>query len=215
MPRTAENPSVTSRLRNDILHGDLTPGMRLIELQLTDRYQVGRAAIRSAIVELGKEGLVTHEANRGATVRSLNLPEIIEVYEARSALEGLAAGYAATLATAEERDELRSLASRMRDSANDGNSTALKELGHELHDRISRMGRHRIARGLIAALLNRSRQFRDPERASMQSERVGQVLTEHLAIIDAIIQGNSDEAKCAIHHHIDSTIASLREEVLR
>ena len=103
----------------------------------------------------------------------------------------------------------------MRDSAKHGKSTSFKELGHELHDLISRMGRHRIARGLIAALLNRSRQFRDPERPSMGSERVHQVLVERLAIIDAIVEGNSDEASRAIQRHIDSTIAALRKETSR
>ena len=40
---------VSDLLRNDILSGDFAPGERLIELQLTERYGVGRAAIRSAI----------------------------------------------------------------------------------------------------------------------------------------------------------------------
>ena len=60
---------IADRLRDDILQGDFPPGERLIELQLTERYGVGRAAIRAARVELDAAGLVQREANRGATVR--------------------------------------------------------------------------------------------------------------------------------------------------
>ncbi|MGH9191388.1 MAG: GntR family transcriptional regulator, partial [Acidimicrobiales bacterium] len=53
---------VADRLRDDILKGAFPPGERLIELQLTERYGVGRAAIRAALVELDAEGLVQREA---------------------------------------------------------------------------------------------------------------------------------------------------------
>ena len=86
---------VSDLLRNDILNGDFPPGERLIELQLTERYGVGRAAIRSAIVELSAEGLVVHETNRGAAVRRVSIEEAIEIAEARGALESLLARRAA------------------------------------------------------------------------------------------------------------------------
>ena len=86
-----DNPSATDRLRNDILTGALPPGERLVELQLAERYQIGRAAIRAALLELDSEGLVRREANRGATVRRISLSDAIEITQARGALEGLVA----------------------------------------------------------------------------------------------------------------------------
>lgn len=97
---------VTEQLRFDILAGEFMPGARLIELQLTERYGAGRAAIRSAIVELSAEGLVVHETNRGATVRDIQIDEAIEIAEARAVLEGLIARRAAECATDDERTEL-------------------------------------------------------------------------------------------------------------
>ena len=97
MARTQPAESVTNRLRQDVLRGDFEPGTRLIEAQLTERYGTGRDAIRAAILELDKEGLITREANRGATVRELTLEEAISIYEARAALEGLLAQRALSL----------------------------------------------------------------------------------------------------------------------
>ena len=87
--------AVSELLRNDIVTGQFPPGERLTELQLTERYGVGRAAVRAAIVELSTEGLVEHETNRGATVRRVSLASAIEIAEARSVLEGLLARRAA------------------------------------------------------------------------------------------------------------------------
>ena len=42
---------MTDALRRDVLDGVFAPGQRLVELQLTSRYGVGRAAVRSALVE--------------------------------------------------------------------------------------------------------------------------------------------------------------------
>src|SRR4029453_9984594 len=100
---------VADRLRDDILRGALPPGERLIELQLTERYGVGRAAIRAALAELDSEGLVRREANRGATVRRISVADAIEITQARAALEGLVARLAAERASAAETAELRLL----------------------------------------------------------------------------------------------------------
>ena len=79
--------------------GTFPPGERLIELQLTERYGVGRAAIRAALVELDAEGLVQREANRGAAVRRISVAEAIEITQARAVLEGLIARLAAERAS--------------------------------------------------------------------------------------------------------------------
>ena len=87
----SENIEVATRLRRDILSGTFAPGARLVEAQLTERYGVGRAAVRAAFVELDAEGLIDREANRGASVRQIELDEAIQITEARAALESLIA----------------------------------------------------------------------------------------------------------------------------
>ncbi|MEM9175568.1 MAG: GntR family transcriptional regulator [Myxococcota bacterium] len=200
--------SVTDRLRQDILDGTLAQGMRLVELQLTDRYGVGRAAVRSAIVELAKEGLVVRETNRGATVRTITVDEAIEVYEARAALEGLMARHAAHEATELEREDLRALVPGMREAVETREATRFASLGRELHERVSHISRHRVARGLVATLRNQSRGH--PDRLSAIPERPQQSLAEHIAIIEAICSGDGDDAQRAVERHIQSIISALR-----
>ena len=83
--------SITDSIRAAILGGEFAPGVRLVELQLAERYGASRASVRGAISELEKEGLVDREANRGATVRRVSIDEALQITEVRGLLEGLAA----------------------------------------------------------------------------------------------------------------------------
>jgi len=210
MPKPARRPQpVTDRLRADILSGHFPPAERLVELQLTERFGVGRAAIRSAIVELTKEGLVTREVNRGASVRKISVEEAIEINEARAALEGLLARHAARHATDEERETLRALGEQMREAVASDDAVAYSDLNREFHSQIRTISRHRVARDLVAALRNQSahHQF----RLAIIPGRPTQSLPEHEAIIEAIASGDEVAAEAAMQRHISSVIDVLRK----
>lgn len=200
--------AVSDALRNDILNGEFPPGERLIELQLAERYRVGRAAIRSAIVELSAEGLVAHETNRGATVRRISLAEAIEIAEARGALESLLARRAAERATDAEREELAGIVADMRAAVADNRQTEYSELNRVLHRRIREISGHATAAELVGILRNRGahHQF----RLSTMPGRASDSLPQHAAIVDAIIRGDGDAAAEAMRVHLLSV-----QEVLR
>jgi DNA-binding GntR family transcriptional regulator len=192
--------AVGDSLRNDILNGEFPPGERLIELQLAERYRVGRAAIRSAIVELSAEGLVTHETNRGATVRRISIAEAIEIAEARGALESLLARRAAERATDAERSELAGILADMRAAVSANRHVDYSELNRLLHRRIREISGHATASELVAILRNRGahHQFRLATMPGRSSES----LPQHAAIVDAIIDGDGDAAAEAMRVHL-------------
>src|SRR3982750_85853 len=102
------------RLRRAILAGQFQPNERLVEADLTSRFKLGRAAVRTALARLEQDGLVEREPVRGARVRSLSLAEAIEILEARAVLEGLATRHAARRATPTDVAALRATLERMR-----------------------------------------------------------------------------------------------------
>lgn len=209
MDQPSNNTSVTDRLREDILGGVYPPGERLVELQLTKRYQVGRAAIRSAIVELDKEGLVTREPNRGATVRKVSVAEAVQIYEARSALEGLLARHAAINATEQDIDQLRSIIIRMKEAAEQKDPRTYSELNREFHREICRASRHEVTSNLVQTLRNQAEHH--PFRLAVVQGRPEDSLPEHEAIVDAIVEKNADAAEKAMVRHTSSTIDLLRQ----
>ena len=93
---------VFSRLQDDIVRGVSAPGSKGSETDLAGRYGVSRGPLREAIRRLESRKLLEREVHVGTRVASLSFDDLIEIYHVREALEGLAAGLAARLMTAEE-----------------------------------------------------------------------------------------------------------------
>jgi DNA-binding GntR family transcriptional regulator len=207
--KRAARQTVAERLRADILQGVFPPGERLIELQLSERYAVGRAAIRAALVELDTQGLVRRETNRGATVRRISVADAVEIAEARAALEGLVARRAAERATAADRKELRALVGEMQAAVEQDDKPGYSKLNRTLHATLPRIAHHRVADDLIANL--RDRGVHHQFQLSLMPGRASQSLAEHRAIVDAVVEGDPDVAESAMRAHLDSVIDALRQ----
>lgn len=82
---------VTVELRRRILAGQLSPGDRLVELQLASNLEVSRTPLRIAFGELEKEGLLERLETRGFRVRRVTLDEVAQAIDVRGTLEGMAA----------------------------------------------------------------------------------------------------------------------------
>lgn len=89
--------AVMERLRAEILAGEFKPGERLYEVPLSERFGVSRTPVRSALQALASDGLLEYSPNRGYSVRMFATTDIIEAYEIRAVLEGLAARRAAQI----------------------------------------------------------------------------------------------------------------------
>jgi DNA-binding GntR family transcriptional regulator len=85
--RVSTVDALAAALRGRILEGELAPGDRLTERDLTERYGVARHSVRAALRALAADGLVTIEPHRGAKIASLDEAAIRSLFELRAALE--------------------------------------------------------------------------------------------------------------------------------
>ena len=92
---------------DEIVSGVMPPGMKLNEPDLARRFGISRGPLREAIRRLEERQLVHCTPNAGARVVVHSPEEIIETYELREAIEGMAARLAALNMTDEEVVELR------------------------------------------------------------------------------------------------------------
>jgi GntR family transcriptional regulator, trigonelline degradation regulator len=97
---------VVGNLRNAIINGQFAPGARLVERQMCELLGVSRTLVREALRQLEAEGWVRILPNRGPVVISMTPEEVRELYEVRSALEGIAAFRAAERVTPKQLDRL-------------------------------------------------------------------------------------------------------------
>jgi DNA-binding GntR family transcriptional regulator len=78
-------------LRKEILAGRFPAGMRLKTEEVAETLGISRMPVRDALRQLHAEGLVVIRPNRGALVTRLTAKEVLEAFEIRAVLEGLAA----------------------------------------------------------------------------------------------------------------------------
>jgi GntR family transcriptional regulator of vanillate catabolism len=79
-----------ARLRERVLDGTYVPGSRLQEFALASDLNVSRTPIRDALRVLASEELLIYSPNRGYVVRDIGLQDVLDAYEVRANLEGLA-----------------------------------------------------------------------------------------------------------------------------
>lgn len=80
-----ENTTLSQRIAEEIAvrisDGKLTPGARLLEVELTKEFGTSRAPIREALFILEKEGIVERIPRRGVFVKKRPKKELIDLYE--------------------------------------------------------------------------------------------------------------------------------------
>ncbi len=91
MSEPDESAGVVNLIEHDIIFGRIPPGSRLIEDTLMARYGRTRHAVRQALVELERKAIVSRERNIGATVRSYDREQVLEIYQVREFLQRQAA----------------------------------------------------------------------------------------------------------------------------
>lgn len=86
---------IYERLKFDIITLQLAPGSKVSETRLSQRYQVGKAPVRSALFRLIHEGFIVSAPRCAHRVSEVTLNEVEQVFGLRKVLEPEAARLAA------------------------------------------------------------------------------------------------------------------------
>src|SRR5690606_38604461 len=100
-------------LKEQIMNGTLKPSQKLTETYLAKLCGVSRNTVKKALMMLERENLVEVEPNKGATIKSYTLEEIVNYLEIREVLEGLVARSAARNIGDEELAKLQDVFDQM------------------------------------------------------------------------------------------------------
>src|SRR5699024_2577705 len=92
---TAGRADVGARIRNDIFPGRISPGTKLRQAALAERYAVSRSPIREALRSLEAEGLVESRKYSGSVVAPSPVDDAEDLFEIRTVLEAATAKRAA------------------------------------------------------------------------------------------------------------------------
>lgn len=197
-------------LRQDLLHGVFAPGERLAMLALSTRYAMGASSVREALSRLSSEGLVERIDQKGFRVASLDWSELPVLLQTRCQVEGLALRDSIQRRTPAWEDGLVLLVHRLsktpRSLAPDKYviNPVWEELHAQFHQALLANCASRRLRQFCASLADDAYRFR--QLAASQNYAVRDE-AEHVAIFNACISGNEDEAVALLESHYRRTAA--------
>lgn len=188
-------------LRTDIVEGRIAAGSKLSEAELSTKYGVSRAVIREAISRLVSCHIVERKANIGARVVALTPEGLIELYQVRESLEGMAARLAAQNMTPAQIAELNTLLEQHAASVKDSQSYYQEAGDVDFHYRII-IGSHnsQLITLLTEGIYHLVRMYR--VQLGMAGPRVTTAFAEHQHIAQAIANRDAELAEMLMRRHI-------------
>ena len=108
MPRSVRE-KIYEAIRDEITYGELLPGERLTEKELSEKFKASRSTIRECLRQLETEALLTFATHRGFTVSKLSIKQVEEIYNLRGLLESYATRLTAERATPAQVTHLKKL----------------------------------------------------------------------------------------------------------
>ena len=189
---------VFESLREAIINGVLEPGERLMEIQLAEEMGVSRTPVREAIRKLELENFVVMIPRKGAYVAGVSHKDIAEVFEIRSALEGLAAGLAAERATEEEIKEMEKIL--LHHDREDMSLEDIVSTDTDFHALVYKASRNERLIQILENLRVQIQRFRTTSLSV--PGRLKDAISEHQAIVEAIARQDGEEAQVLATAHI-------------
>ncbi|MCI0916435.1 GntR family transcriptional regulator [Pseudomonas stutzeri] len=189
-----------------IVKGEIAPGSKISEPELARTYGISRGPLREAIHRLEGQKLLVRVPHVGARVVSLSHAELIELYEIRESLEGMACRLAAERMSEAEIDELRRvLDTHERDAAFQAGVGYYQQEGDfDFHYRIIQgSGNRTLTQMLCGELYQLVRMYRIQFSATPNRPR--QAFAEHHRILDAIADRDGELAELLMRRHIGAS----------
>ncbi|MBD3788307.1 MAG: GntR family transcriptional regulator [Sphingomonadales bacterium] len=198
-----QGQSAYRRLLDEIRSGALAPGARLREIELAERLGISRTPVREAIRQLESDGLVTHLPRQGATIRSLDHAEVVELYEMRAVLEGTAARLAARAASDLELAELAALNAEL--AAVPAGAQA-REINRIFHRTLIEAARNRFLIKAMSAL-QKTLLILGPTTLA-EPDRAVAAVAEHGAVLEALRARDGAGAEAAMRAHVEAALSA-------
>lgn len=203
--------AVAEGLRDAIFSGEVGPGVPLAEASLSERFDVPRPTVRSALMLLQHDGLMRREPNRSSYVPVLSHDDVVDLFAVRRMIE-----LEATRVLVD--DDIRPVAAQRALrflealTIDDGWDEVVRfdfALHQALVDAVESPRLSKIYQSVSAETRLAMTQLRDLYTAP---EEIAQ---EHRVMMDAIESGDRDRALEAVREHLDYSEQVLLDRLAR
>jgi DNA-binding GntR family transcriptional regulator len=201
---------VFARIEHAIVTGEFPLGSRLGEETLAARYGISRGPLREALRRLEGRGLVVRLPHAGVRVVALDRQDLIELYEIRANLEGLACRLATQRATEAELEGLEALLHQHAADARvrSGESYFQEPGAFDFHFAVAALSKSRRLEQLLCHdHYSLTRLFRF--HTSHKPDRALRAYDDHLRICAALRDRDGELAEMLMRRHVEAARREL------
>ena len=198
--RESEESAIYAKVHAAIVERRILPGVRLVEDQLAEVFDVSRMRIRAVLQSLAKTKVVTLHRNRGAVVAYPSVREAKEVFAARRLIEAALAPDIVAKADTKAIQRLKVHVKREKQGEAKPNRALELKTSHDFHTLLAEITGNRVVVEFLRELMTQSLLitaiYERPDVSSCSHEAHGQ-------LIRFIERGDAKGLAEAMRRHLD------------
>lgn len=201
---------VRHALREEIISGQLKGNQRIDVNHYSKKWDISTTPIRDAFKQLEIEGLLRVSPRRGVYVTEVDWKELKEIYEVRIAIECTAIRLATANIPSERAESALKGYLRARDASGEDRIDHLQAADFQIHElAMHYCGNERLQRlaESVHDLVRWSRQTLIQKLPRPYEDTLG----EHIAICEAVCDGDGARAAERMQLHLENTLRRIRE----
>lgn len=192
---------ILESIRDAIISGKITPGSRVSEPELADRFGISRTPIREAFRQLESEGYLKVIPRKGAVVSAFTQKDVEEFYAIKSILEGYAARLACSKLSDKEIVRLQTINSRLAELCAQSDIKQFFKVHNDFHDLFIKAADNDKLREMINLLVTRFQRLR--LMSLSQPGRMDISVQEHNKIIKAFCERDCETAELLVRKNAE------------
>ncbi len=186
-------------LKDNIIHLDLIPGSMLSENELSAEMSLSRTPVREALIELSKVKIVEIYPQKGSAVALIDYDIIEEARFMRNVLECAVVELACKSPSKEDLLKLQENVRLQEFYMENRTSERLLELDNEFHQMLFHMtGKDQVYQLMDSITIH----FDRIRSMSLEAVKELKLVSDHQAIVEAIIAQDSNKAKTLMEKHL-------------
>jgi DNA-binding GntR family transcriptional regulator len=187
-------------IHNQIQDGVLAPGHWMVERELCRQYGLSRTPMREVLWRLEKDGLLIQTPGKGFRIRELNLQEIMEIFQAREAVEGMATFLVSYHQDQTFFDKIKDLREELESLEDQELQLRGPQIGSQMHSLIIGSANNTILSSFFNKLHNLYSLTVNISRRSYEIEMISR--DSHLSIMKAIEDHDGERAEKLMREHL-------------
>lgn len=182
-------------LKSAIVDGHIKTGSRIVEKRFADQMNISRTPVREALKRLEIEGFIEYVPNVGAVVKCFDEEDILNMYEAREALEELMLPEIVSLATADEVRELREKLKELELLVTERQTEGMIECYSEFQNAFRKIGRNKTVNHLLNTLDENYERYK--QQLKFHTSDFQLIYLEAASVVEAVESKDLDALKIA------------------